>query len=239
MSRDDRFPMWMARALLLTLLVMPTTLLAQMRFQAGRHYTVLQQPQSSGLAPAGRIEVAEVFSYACGACYQVQAVVKDLAAALPADAAMTYVHAGFSTGWGVFQQAHLTAQALGIAEREHARLFAAIWETGEVPFIDRATGQPRRPPLQIGDLAKFHATGGGVTEAQFLARANSPAVKDAVARTDALIKAWQVGATPTFVVAGRYRIESRELATEADLKALVNHLVTLERARLQSRPKKD
>lgn len=225
--------------LLLAALLAPTPLLAQMRFQEGRHYVQVPTPQASGTVPAGKIEVVEVFSYACGGCFQAQALVKELQAGLPADAAMGYVHAGFSTGWPLYQQGHLTAQALGIADRHHAQLFTAIWETAEFPHFDRATGQLRRPAPQIADLARFHAAAGGVTEDAFLKKAASAEIKSAVAHSDALIRGWQVGATPTFVVAGRYRIQNDAIASTADLKALVTYLVGLERNRLRAAARKD
>lgn len=228
----------LTRWLLVAVLLVPAPLLAQMRFQPGRHFVEVPVPQASGTLPAGKIEVAEVFSYVCGGCFQTQGVVKELAASLPADAAFAYVHAGFNTGWPLYQQAHLTAQQLGIADRNHARLFTAIWETGEVPHFDRATGQPRKPPPVMRDLARFYAEGGGVTEAGFLKQAASPQVKAAIARTDALIKGWQVGATPGFVVAGRYRILNDAVTSTPELKALLNYLVGLERNR-RRQPAKD
>lgn len=232
-------PALTACLLLLAVLLTPSPLPAQMRFQEGRHYVQVPTPQTSGTVPAGRIEVVEVFSYACGGCFQAQAMVEELAAGLPADAGMGYVHAGFNTGWSLYQQGHLTAQQLGIAERHHARLFTAIWETAQFPHFDRATGQLRRPAPQIGDLARFYATAGGVSEADFLKKAASADIKTAVARSDALIRGWQVGSTPSFVVAGRYRIQNDAIGSTDDLKALVNYLVGLERNRLRSAQQKD
>lgn len=219
------------RLLMVAVLLLPTPLLAQLRFQEGRHYHTVPAPQTSGTVPAGKIEVVEVFSYVCGGCYQAQALVKDLESALPEDAAMAYVHAGFNNGWEVFQQGHSTAQLLGIADRNHSRLFTEIWETLEFPFFDRDTRQPKRPPPTLEDLARFYAQGGGVTAADFLKKAASPEGRAAQARANELVKAWQVGSTPTFVVAGRYRIETASLSSAMELKQLVNYLVGLERAR--------
>lgn len=225
----------MSRLLLAAILLLPAAASAQLRFQEGRHFSVVPTPQATGLAPAGRIEVTEIFSYACGGCYQSQPVVEALAAALPADAVMTYVHASMGhDDWRVLQRAHATAQLLGLAERNHARLFTAIWETGEFPFHDRTTGRPRRPTPDIRELARFYAQGGGVTEAAFVAKATSKEADAAVQRNDALVRGWQVGSTPGFVVAGRYRIENDSLRSTEDLIGLVNYLVSRERGRLRS-----
>lgn len=219
--------------LLAVVLLAPAPALAQLRFEEGRHYTVVPTPQPSGTVPAGRIEVTEVFSYVCGGCYQAQAMVESLKSTLPADATLTYVHAGFNQGWPLMQRIHLTAQRLGLAERNHERLFAAIWESGEFPYFDPATGQPRRPAPTAADAARFYAKGGGLSEADFIKAFNDAKTEAAVTHTDALIKGWQVPSTPSFVVAGRYRIENSSLSSVDDLRALITHLVGLERARLQ------
>lgn len=221
------------RLLLAAMLLVPASAMAQLRFVEGRDYTVVPTPQVSGNVPAGKIEVAEVFSYLCGHCYEAQPAAEELAAALPADAAMTYVYATLGhQDWQLLQRGHLTARLLGIAERNHARLFTAIWETGEFPQFDLARGQVRKPAPTIRDVARFYAKGGGVSEADFLKKAGSAEVDAAVKRTEALIRGWQVGGTPTFVVAGRYRIE--KVATTQDLKALVNFLIGRERTRLRA-----
>lgn len=219
--------------LLLAVLLLPAPALAQLRFQEGRHYTQVPVPQGTGLAPAGKIEVTEVFSYICGGCNGYQDQIEQLKTKLPADAVITFVHAGFNANWPVFQRAHLTAQQLGIADRNHARLFNAVWRTAEFPYFDPATGRPRNPPPVIRDFARFYARGGGVTEDDFAKRATSPAIDEAVRRTEALVRAWQIPSTPSLVVAGRYLINLDEVSTSADLAALTNFLVSLERTRLK------
>lgn len=225
-------PRVIAKALLLAVVLLPTPLLAQLRFQEGRHYVQVEVPQATGLAPAGKIEVTEVFSYICSGCNGYQDQIEQLKAKLPADAVLNYVHAGFNTNWPVFQRAHLAAQQLGIADRNHARLFNAIWRTAEFPYFDPATGRPRNPAPVIRDFARFYASGGGVTENQFAQRAAAPAMDETVKRTDALIRGWQIPSTPALVVAGRYLINLDAVSTSADLASLTNFLISLERTRL-------
>lgn len=222
------------RLLLTAVLLLPMPLLAQLRFQEGRHYNVVPVPQTSGTVPASKIEVAEVFSYLCGACYKAYPLAEELKASLPADATFTLVHATLGhQAWQLMQRTHLTAQQLGIADRNHVRMFQAIWETGEFPYFDPATGQPRKTPPVIRDAARFYASGGGVSEDEFAKKAAAPEIQAAMARNEELIKGWQVGGTPTFVVAGRYRIQSDSVATVAEMKSLLGYLIGLERNRRQ------
>ena len=94
----------------------------------GRHYVVLRPAQASQAAP-GKVEVTEVFSYGCPACFHFQPQMEKIKAALPANAQLVLVHASWGTAesWPLFQRAFITAQALGIAEKSHAAMFTAIW----------------------------------------------------------------------------------------------------------------
>lgn len=214
------------------LALLASALPAQLLWREGEHYTRVG-PADPPDVPAGKIAVTEVFSYACGGCYQAHEAVEELGRSMPADVAFGYVHAGFNSGWPLFQRAFITAQSLGIAAANHQRLFRSIWETMEFPYIDAATRQLRRPGPTIGDAARFYAQGGAVSEADFLRHASSPGTDAAVERANALIAAWRVPSTPSFVVNGRYLVNTARLSGWPQLTQIVDFLVSQERARLK------
>lgn len=224
----------LARLLMIALSLVPTATLAQMKWQQGTHYTLVAGDQTAGV-PAGKIEVAEVFSYGCVHCFRAHQVMAGLAAGLPPDAAMTYVHAAFASAesWPMFQRAWYTARALGIAEQAHEAVFTAIWESGQIPLLDPATGKLRQPPPTINDMARFYASRSTVSEPAFLKVAASAEVEAQMRRADELIKLWRIPGTPAVVVNGRYLIDNSALANWDELRALVNYLVGVERARLK------
>ena len=219
------------RLIVLALLVVATPALAQLRWQEGVHYQVIANPERAG-APADRIEVAEVFSYACPHCYQASGDMAKLAAGLPADAAMTYVHASFrpDEGWLMFQRAYYAARKLGIADAAHEAMFKAIWETGEIPLMDPASGRMRRPLPAITSAARFYARVSSVTEEQFLRVAGSAEINAAMERADTLVKQWRVPGTPSLVVNGRYLVSNDVPFSEQ--AQIVKFLVGRERSRL-------
>jgi thiol:disulfide interchange protein DsbA len=221
------------RLLFLALLMMAAPAFAQLRWQEGRHYQVLLNAPRAG-APADKVEVAEAFSYACSHCYRAKGDMAKLAAALPADAAMVYVHASFvpSAAWPMFQRAYYTALKLGIAEATHDGVFRAVWETGEIPLIDRATQQTRQPLPAIEDAAKFYARVTSVKQADFLKVAGSPEIDAAMRRADDVIKQWKVPGTPALVVNGRYLVNDENMSF-TEVTQLVQYLITLERTRLK------
>lgn len=225
----------LARVLLLMFLALPLPALAQLRWQEGRHYLRLPNPQTAETR-AGKVEVAEVFSYGCIYCNGAQAEIEKLKASLPPDAYMTYVHASFvpSEAWPMFQRAYYTAMALGIAEANHRSMFAAVWDTGEIRLIDKPSGRIHVPLPTIQDAARFYARVAKVKEADFLNASKSFGVDAQIKRADALIAAWRVGGTPTLVVNGRYVINNDVVKSWSEIQNVVAFLVTQERQRMKS-----
>jgi protein dithiol oxidoreductase (disulfide-forming) len=221
------------RLMVLALLLIGAPAMAQLRWREGIHYTVIPEAaaQRAGTGPADKIEVAEVFSYGCTFCYQAMDSIATIVGNLPPDAAMTYVHASFlpSEGWPMFQRAYYTARKLGIADKTHDAMFRAVWETGELPLVDKATGKLRRPLPTLDDAAKFYARAAGVKAADFLKVANSAEIDAQVLRADALVKQWRIPGTPSLVVNGRYLVDNKQ--PFRDQAQIVNFLVSLERAR--------
>jgi thiol:disulfide interchange protein DsbA len=215
-----------------TLLLMGANANAQLLWQKGVHYQEIANPQRADAAPADKIEVVEVFSYGCPYCDKARADIARLAASLPPDAVMGYVHASFvpAEGWPMFQRAFYTAREMGIAQALHEAMFDAVWRTMEVPLLDKGTGRVRQPLPTIEDAAKFYARMGSVQKEDFLRVAKSPAVDAAVKRADALVKAWRVPGTPSLVVNGRYIVNNEQpYATQA---RVVQFLIGQERTRL-------
>jgi thiol:disulfide interchange protein DsbA len=222
---------------LVYLLLLPLMAQAQLRWQEGVHYKTLPQPVPTSV-PAGKIEVSEAFSYACIHCFRSKDAIRQLAAELPSDAVMTYVHASFnpSEAWPMFQRAFYTAQALGVAAAAHEQMFVSIWETGEFPLRDPKTGGIKRPLPTIEDAAAFYQKYTGVSAVNFLELAKSKQIDDAARNADALIEAYRISGTPSLIVNGRYLVMNENLGSWAEVRQAVIFLVTQERRRLRLPP---
>jgi thiol:disulfide interchange protein DsbA len=173
----------------------------------GKHYFRIDpvQPTSS----PGQIEVTEVFSYGCPACFQFHGVVDELAKSLPKGAVMTYTPAAFrpDENWPLLQRAYLTAQAFGVDKQSHDAVFDAVFKSGELGIMDQTTSKPKAPSAwpTIDDVAKFYVKY-GVKPEEFVATANSFTINTKMKRADELIRAYEVDSTPTIVVNGKYRL---------------------------------
>jgi protein dithiol oxidoreductase (disulfide-forming) len=195
----------------------------------GVHYFAVTPAQRTSV-PAGKVEVMEVFSYACPACNGFQPVMKQLKYGLPANAQIVFLPASFipAEDWPVFQRAYFTADALGIAAKTHDDMFNAVWNTGELAVSDPITHQLKKPLPSIEDIARFYARTAGVKPETFLATAKSFGVDTKMKIADGQIVAMNALSTPTIIVNGKYRLTAQNVHSTDELIALVKYLVAKE-----------
>jgi thiol:disulfide interchange protein DsbA len=197
---------------------------------AGVHYTVIPTQRTN--VAAGKVEVMEVFSYGCPACNQFRPVMKQLKAALPANAQLVYLPASWnaSEAWPMFQRAFLTAQSLGVADKAHEAMYDTIWTTGELAVSDPRTGQLKTKLPTIEDAARFYQRVAGVKPADFVSASKSFGVDLKMRQADGQILAMQVSGTPTLVINGKYRVNNERLKSTQDIIDVVKFLVAKESA---------
>lgn len=161
----------------------------------GVEYTRIDGGQPYRPLPPGMVEVAEVFAYTCPHCAHMAPMIDAWARTLPAHARLVYVPAVFGRD-DPWARAYFAEEATRTTPLLHARLFAAIHETGELPHS--AT------PAQI---AQYAARVPGVHAAAFTA-----AISDDAALLPKLRHAYEfaqnsgIEGTPSLVIAGRYLI---------------------------------
>ena len=195
----------------------------------GVNYFLIQPARPTSM-PAGKVEVTEVFSYACPACNLFVPTMHKLKASLPPNAVFDFLPASFvpSEDWPMFQLAYLTAQTLGVADQTHDAMFNAVWQGGELAIIDPATrGLKSRLPT-IEDAAKFYKVNAGVPIDKFLEAAKSFAVDNKVRAAEDLIQRYRVDRTPTIVVNGKYRLQTESAGNNDQMVELEKWLVTKE-----------
>ena len=195
----------------------------------GTNYYLIEPPRPTAVPP-GKVEVTEVFSYACPACNAFVPTMHKLKQSLPSNAVLDYVPAAFNTAedWPMFQLAFCTAQTLGIAEQTHDAMFDAVWGSGELAISDPATGRLKEHMPTIEDAARFYERHAGVPAAKFLSTAKSFAVDLKVRTDEDLVKAYGVDRTPTIVVNGKYRVHVQSAGGPDQLIELVKWLVAKE-----------
>ncbi|HEY0178104.1 MAG TPA: thiol:disulfide interchange protein DsbA/DsbL [Dokdonella sp.] len=160
------------------------------KWQAGSSYQVIDPPQPT--STGDKIEVLEVFSYACPHCAHFQPYAEKLKASLPKQAEFVLMPADFQPRWVLFARGFYAAKALGLVDTTHQALFDALWR--DHTAID-----------SLDDLAGFYAAHGADRDA-FLSTAQSFVVEGDLAQVHARESAYGVDSTPTLIVAGKYRV---------------------------------
>ncbi len=189
---------------------------AQDNWEAGKNYFLVEPAQAT--TTGDKIEVVEVFSYACPHCNEVAPMVADLKKRLPASAEFVLLPAQFGfSAYETFAKGFYTAQALGLVEKSHEDLFRAIYVDKKIDI---------RSPT-FASVADFYSKY-GVSAEDFIATSNSFAVKAKLKRNQELIKAYGVDGTPTFVVNGKYRISGQSAGGYEKVEQLVHYLIEKE-----------
>jgi protein dithiol oxidoreductase (disulfide-forming) len=216
---------WLA----MTLLGAASAAYCDSRWVAGVHYFLITPAQPTGLPP-GKIQVTEIFSYACPGCNRFYPVVDRLRDSLPVNAVLDFLPASFrpDEDWPMFQRAYLTAKEMGIDKRTHDAMFDAVWKSGELAVFDPATQRARHPPPSLPDAARFYAQAAGIKPEVFLATATSFAVDVKVQQADELIRNYAIGETPSIVVNGKYRLNPVSAGGYDETIELVKWLVDQE-----------
>jgi protein dithiol oxidoreductase (disulfide-forming) len=196
----------------------------------GVNYFLIQPARPTSL-PAGKVEVTEVFSYACPACNVFQPTIHKLKQSLPANAVLDFLPAAFNAAedWPMFRLAYYTAQALGVDQQTHDAMFDAVWKgSGDLTIIDPSTrGLKTRMPT-IEDAAKFYNQRAGVPVDKFIATSKSFSVDLKVRTAEDLVVAYKVDRTPTIIVNGKYRLHVESAGGTDQLIELVKYLVAKE-----------
>lgn len=182
--------------------------LSMVMFQPGVAYRTISPAQP--LDPASRrIQVIEVFSYACPHCWEFQPYADQIRKSLPANAEFVQLPAVFWPEWEPYARAFFAARKLGIAEKASQALFDALWVRHE-------------PLHSLQQLADFYAQY-GVRPDAFLKLARSTEVTAEMQRAMRLEQAWGVDGTPTIVIDGAVR--SGEVQSYRQLVDLTRFLV--------------
>ncbi len=190
-------------------------------WEAGKQYFVIDPPQPT--ASGDKIEVLEVFSYACPHCAEFQPIAEKIKAGLPANAQWSYMPAEFQPAWAVFARAFYTASALGILDKSHQPLLNAIHADHKIPLN-----------TTIEDLANFYAAY-GVKAADFVETSKSFAIETKLKRERMAVKAYGVEGTPTIIINGKYRVSSATAGGYDELIGAIQYLVTKESAALKAK----
>lgn len=199
-------------------------------FKPGEHYIVIDTPVRQ--RDPAKIEVVEVFQYSCPHCYRFEPLLTKWQKTLAADVDFYRVPVVWNGPGQLHGQAFYTAQALGVLDKLHGPLFDAIHEQNN--------------PLNSKDRIRELFVAHGVSAQDFDKTFDSFGVTSQVNQAKARMLSYKIQGTPELIVAGKYRIDGRNLggnnSTERGMHErmleVANYLIAKERVERKGKPAK-
>jgi thiol:disulfide interchange protein DsbA len=191
------------------------------RWKAGVNYTPLVPSQPTSVA-SGKVEVVEVFWYACGHCYALEPYLQSWLK----NKAEYIQFVRVPVMWGPVHRAHAhlyyTLQALGRNDLDQT-VFDTIHQKGNMLV---SNDEQRTRQMQL-DFAKAN----GITEEQFNKAYDSFTVNSSLQRAEQLTQRYRVQGVPLIVVNGKYTTDVGMAGGHSELLALINDLAASEKRR--------
>lgn len=186
------------------------------KWEAGKSYTLIDPPQPT--QTGNKIEVLEVFSYACPHCAHFQPYAEKLKASLPKNAEFRLMPADFQPVWVLFARGFYVAKGLGLVEKTHQAMFDAIY-------------RDHQPMGTLDQIAGFYAEH-GADKATFLSTAESFVIDGDLAHAHQMEVNYGIDSTPTLIVNGKYRVvaNSAEKIGFDEMVEIAQYLVAKEAA---------
>lgn len=185
-------------------------------FQEGLHFQTLN-PIQPVQPEGGRIEVVEVFLYACPHCYALEPKINKWLENKQDIVDFKRMPAILGPAWIIQAKAYYVAEKLGILEKIHPALMKAIHEDGK--------------QYQNDYSLKVFFIGQGVAERDFNEAFNSPEVAEKLNRARTLTVQYGLRGVPAVIVNGRYKTAQYYTGTQEKMLAVVDSLIAREMAR--------
>ena len=187
-----------------------------LEIQQGVHYKLLTPAQPTNVAP-GKVEVVEVFWYACGHCYLLEPRLEAWdRKGRPANAQLVRLPATWNNTLKTHARLFYTMELLG-----KQNLNPEIWREINVK------GNRLDTPAAI----EAFFTSRGVSKADFNKAFAGFAVDSKIMKAEDLNRRYKITATPTVVVNGKYVTDIGMAGGEEQLFQVINALVARESAR--------
>ena len=217
-----RFPLFLLALFLLPAAVFPPPAAAELPasgdYIAGTHYSLITPPLRQ--RASGKIEVVEFFAYSCNHCYNFEPLIKQWKKTLPAYVDFQPAPVVWNAGMEAHAKAYYAAKALGALDRIHGAVFAAI-------HVDRK-------PMNSADKFRALFAANGITADDFNRAYNSFGVNNQVRQADSMTRNARITGTPELMVAGKYRISSRQTGGQAGMLKVADYLIEKEWAARQN-----
>ena len=186
------------------------------KYEEGKHFNSLPTAQGTSSSP-GKIEVAEVFWYGCGHCYNLEPDLSAWVKKLPGDVSFVRIPVMWNPTNEIHGRIYYTAEALGKLDQINPAVFRSI-------HVDN---RPMTDEKEIQLLFEQN----GVSAADFNKVFRSFSVESQLKRAKDLTLKYRVKGVPLLVIDGKFTTDGPEIKNHQDLLAVAQELITRERQR--------
>ena len=191
------------------------------KWVAGTNYRPVVPAQPTDVAP-GKVEVIEMFWYACPHCYALDPYLESWRKSKPAYIEFRRV----PVTWSEIHRAHArlfyTLQALGKEDALHSAVFGEMHDGKDYLFVQGNEG---------GTLAaqQTYVKSQGISAADFANASSSSSVQTNLQKADDLVRRYKVEGVPLLVINGKYLTDVTMAGSPANVIAIINDLAASER----------
>ena len=179
------------------------------RYLEGVHYVPL--PEAVPVQDPDKVEVVEVFWYACSHCFRLEPIVRNYEEDLADDVNFVRMPAIWQPIMEVHARIYYTAKQLGVLDTVHQGVFNAI-------NLDR---KQLKDANEVAELFSSY----GVEKEAVLTAFNSADVTSQLKADYEKVRDYKITGTPQLIVHGRYRIEANQQISQNEMFKVVDFLV--------------
>ena len=171
------------------------------RYQEGLHYFVIDGAPATLQQP---LELVEAFSYLCSHCNTFDPYIDAWKKRKPDNVEFRRIPVVFGrASWELYARGFVTAEMLGVADEAHAALMDRLWKDKQIM-------------RSMEELAEFYSQY-GVEADKFMGAARSFAVDARLKKDQLMLQSFGITATPSLVLAGKYRVAGNAAVTSFDV----------------------
>jgi thiol:disulfide interchange protein DsbA len=203
------------RVLLAGALVLTGPVACAQGYSEGVQYQALSPAQPTNVAK-GKVEVVEVFWYACGHCFAIEPKFESWQKnSMPNNVEVVLVPATWNDLVKLHARVYYAAELLNKQPALHDEIFREI----------NVRGNHLETPEKIEKFFTSH----GVTKQDFDKVWSSFGLESKVRRAEELARRYKVTGTPTFIVNGRWVVDVRSAGGEDELFKVLTYLAAREK----------
>ena len=209
-----------AKHMLVALSMLTASVALAEDYMEGAEYLTLANPQKTGTPD--KIEVLELFWYACPHCYYLEPHLQQWLATKPDDVEFVRLPAILGPTWELLAKAWFTAELLGVTEQTHPALFEAIHK--------------RKIKFDTEDKLRSFFAGHGVNAEDFDKTFKSFAVAIKTNNARLMTKRYAITGVPAIIVNGKFSTTATLAGGNPDLIKVIDYLVAEERKQAAVKP---